>query len=227
MSVWIIAAVGVVVGLLAGCVVAAVSTRLPLYLKTVWRTNAHEYLELPFMPDVSIAPSRRWGDLKGRRFLVIEVVCAAVGGILFWRAGLSLETLVFAILFWALISVAVIDHETLYIPDAIVLPLLWAGLLFYALTSPDQLQWHVLGAAVGYCALRWLPVGEGDAKLCAVAGAWVGLEQMLTFGLIGAALGVVVGIVYYCRRGKSEPYPYGPSLVVSLIGTASMHILSL
>jgi leader peptidase (prepilin peptidase)/N-methyltransferase len=140
---------------------------------------------------------------------------------------LSLETLVFGLLFWALIAVAVIDHESMYIPDVIVLPLLWAGLLFYALTAPDQLQWHVLGAAVGYCALRWLPVGQGDAKLCAVAGAWVGLEPLFTFAKIGTVLGVVVGIVYYCLRGKSEPYPFGPSLVVALIATAGMQLMGL
>lgn len=224
---WIIPAVGVLVGLLAGCVVAAVSMRLPLSLKHAWRTDAYEYLQLPFTPDISVGPAPSWECLKGWRFLVIEVVCAAVGGILCWRVGLSLETLVFALLFWALIAVAVIDHETLYIPDVIVMPMLWAGLLFYALAAPDQLQWHVLGVAAGYCALRWLPVGQGDAKLCAVAGAWIGLEQLLTFGLIGAALGALAGIVYFCLRGKSEPYPYGPSLVAALIATVGMQLMNL
>lgn len=227
MAVWTLAALGILAGLMAGCVVAAVSMRLPLSLQRTWSADAHEFLELPFTPDVSLGAAPAWGFLKGWRFLVIEVVCAVVGGVLCWRLGTSLQAAVFAVLFWSLIGIAVIDHETLYIPDAIVMPLLWAGLLFYALTEPAQLQCHVFGAAVGYCALRWLPVGHGDAKLCAVAGAWVGLEPLLTFGLIGAALGVVVGIVYYCLRGKSEPFPYGPSLVVALIATSGMQIMGL
>jgi leader peptidase (prepilin peptidase)/N-methyltransferase len=225
MSEWTFAALGVFVGLMAGCVVAAVSLRLPLSLRRAWRVDAHEFLELPFTPEMAVSAVPAHGFLKGWRFLIIEAVCATVGGVLCWRLGFSLEALVFGLLFWALIAVAVIDHESMYIPDVIVLPLLWAGLVFYALTAPDQLQWHVLGAAVGYCALRWLPVGQGDAKLCAVAGAWIGLEPLFTFAKIGAVIGVAVGIVYYCLRKKSEPYPFGPSLVVALIATASIQLM--
>lgn len=222
MSIWILA---VLVGLIAGCIVSVVSMRLPVYLNRTWRADAHDYLELPQMPAEVVVAVPAWGSLKGWRFVIIEVACAIVAVVLSWRLGISLETFVFSLLFWALIAVAVIDHETLYIPDAIVQPLLWAGLLFYAFTAPAALQWHVFGAAVGYCALRWLPVGQGDAKLCAVAGAWVGLEPLLTFGLIGATLGVAAGVFYYYLRRKSEPYPYGPSLVVALIFTAGMQVL--
>lgn len=227
MTVWTFTAFGLLVGLLAGCVVAMVSMRLPLSLQREWRADAHQYLDLPYTPDPGINAAPKWEFLKGWRFLAIEVVCAVIGGALFWRLGLSVEAVVFAVLFWSLITVAVIDHETMYIPDAIVQPLLWAGMLFYALTAPDQLQWHVLGAAAGYCALRWLPVGQGDAKLCAVAGAWVGLESLLTFFTIGASLGVAVGLVYYCLRGKSAPCPYGPSLVAGLLATAGMQLMKL
>ncbi len=225
MAVLIHTAIGVLVGLMAGLVVSTFSMRLPLALQREWRVDAHDYLGLPYTPDPAINAKSKWEFLKGSRFLVIEVVCAAIGGMLFWWLGISVESVVFALLFWSLITVAVIDQETMYIPDVIVMPLLWAGMLFYALTAPDQLQWHVMGAAAGYCALRWLPVGQGDAKLSAVAGAWVGLGSLLTYFTIGATLGVVVGLVYYCVRGKSEPFPYGPSLVAGLLATVGMQLL--
>lgn len=227
MAVWTHSAIGVLVGLMAGWVISMFSMRLPLALQREWRLDAHEYLDLPFTPDPAIKETPKWEFLKGSRFLVIEVICAAIGGMLFWRMGISVESAVFALLFWSLITVAVIDQETMYIPDVIVMPLLWAGMLFYALTAPDQLQWHVMGAAVGYCALRWLPVGQGDAKLCAVAGAWVGLDSLLTYFTIGATLGVVVGLVYYCVRGKSAPFPFGPSLVAGLLATLCMQLMRL
>lgn len=227
MTEWVLSSFGVLAGLLAGCLVAMVSMRLPLSLQREWRADAHQYLDLPYTPDPGIRTAPKWEFLKGWRFLVIEVVCAAIGGMLFWRLGLSVESVVFAVLFWSLITVAVIDQEAMYIPDVIVMPLLWAGMLFYALTAPDQLQWHVMGAAAGYCALRWLPVGRGDAKLCAVAGAWVGLNSLLTYFTIGASLGVVVGLVYYCIRGKSAPCPYGPSLVAGLLATVGMQLIRL
>lgn len=227
MEVWNLAALGLLAGLLAGCVVAMVSRRLPLSLQREWRTSAQEYLDLPCAGDLKISAEPKLEFLKGWRFMAIELLCAIIGVVLFCRLGFSVETVVFAVLFWSLITVAIIDHETMYIPDVIVQPLLWAGMIFYALTAPDQLQWHVLGAAAGYCSLRWLPVGQGDAKLCAVGGAWVGLQSVLTFLTIGAVLGVVVGIVYYCLRGKSEPCPYGPSLVAGLLATAGMQLMNL
>lgn len=225
MPLWTLAALGVLAGLLAGCVVTAVSSKLPLSLQRTWRADAHEFLELPFTPELQHGAVSLWRLLKGWRFLIIEGLCAVIGGMLCWRLGVSLQTAVFAVLFWSLIAVAVIDHETLYIPDVIVMPLLWAGLIFYALTAPTQLQWHVFGAAAGYCVLRWLPVGQGDAKLCAVAGAWVGLDSLLTCLTIGTALGVVVGLVYFFVRGRSAPYPYGPSLVFGLLFTVSLQLL--
>jgi leader peptidase (prepilin peptidase)/N-methyltransferase len=131
--------------------------------------------------------------------------------------------MLYSLLFWMLVSAAIIDIETLYIPDSIVLPLLWAGMLYFAVIAPDQLPGSVMGAAIGYSALRWLPVGRGDAKLCAVAGAWLGAGSMLSFGVIASVLGVIVGLAYYLVRGRAEPCPFGPSLVAGFIAT---HVLA-
>ncbi len=226
MMIWS-ATLGVIFGLLAGCVVAMVSMQLPRALQRQWRLDAYEFLALPYAATSTVDVTPKWEALCGRRFLAIEVVCATVGGMLFWRIGFTIEAVVFSILFWSLITVAVIDYETMYIPDAIVVPLMWGGMLFYTFTAPEHLQSHVLGAAVGYCAFRWLPVGQGDAKLCAVAGAWVGLESLFTYFLIGSVLGVGVAVVYYIFRGKSEPCPYGPSLVVGLLITSSMQLMDI
>ena len=226
MTVFGLVGIGMVVGVLAGAIVASVSKWLPLSLQRQWRIDAHEFLELPYEPSPSVEFKSQLRDLKSLRFLIIEVLCVFVGALLFVSLGLSFETVVYSVLFFALIIIAVIDFETMYIPDLITMPLLWAGILFYALTAPDQLQWHILGAAAGYASLRWLPVGQGDAKLCAVAGAWVGLEQLLNFFMIGAPLGVLVGGVYYFLRGKSAPCPYGPSLVTALLATVMMQLVS-
>ncbi|MDZ5605294.1 A24 family peptidase [Pseudomonas sp. RP23018S] len=141
-----------------------------------------------------------------------------------WQYGPTISALLYGMVFWMLMLVAIIDFETYYIPDAIVLPLAWAGLLYYAVLIPSQVPDHVVGAAVGYCALRWLPVGRGDAKLCAVAGAWLGIGSMLTFSLIASVLGVLVGIVYLMVRRRSGPCPYGPSLVAGFIATHLMAV---
>ncbi|MNJ58573.1 Type 4 prepilin-like protein leader peptide-processing enzyme [compost metagenome] len=204
-----------------------ISIRLPLALKREWHSDAHSFLELPYNHDPAHDAVPLLSFAKGWRFLVIELLCGLVGGVVVLGVGITLEAWIYACLFWGLITVAVIDHETMYIPDAIVLPLAWAGMLFYAFTAPDQLPSHVMGAALAYCLIRWLPVGSGDAKLCAVAGAWIGLEPLLTFLLIGSSLGVAVGLVYWCLRGRSEPFPFGPSLAAALVVTVSMQLMGM
>lgn len=210
-------------GLMAGLMVAAVSLRLPAALKREWRADALDFLELPPETAPESADEAHAWRLGGKgRLISICAVCAGVGGLALWTHGPGLLAVLYSLLFWMLVSAAIIDFETLYIPDSIVLPLLWAGMLYFAVIAPDQLPGSVMGAAIGYCALRWLPVGRGDAKLCAVAGAWLGAGSMLSFGVIASVLGVIVGLAYYMVRGRAEPCPYGPSLVAGFIATHVM-----
>jgi len=229
MPTWPFFVLSTVAGVMAGLVVAAICLRLPAALKREWRADALDYLELP--PETATAGEAQvWRVGSKGRLITICVVCAGVGWLSLWTHGPSLQAVLYSLLFWMLISAAIIDIETLYIPDSIVLPLLWAGMLYFAVLAPDQLPGSVMGAAMGYCALRWLPVGRGDAKLCAVAGAWLGIDSLLTFGLIASALSVAVGLIYYLVRRKSEPCPFGPSLVVGFIAAhvlESKHMLIL
>lgn len=226
MTSWTLSFIGVSSGLLAGIVVAIVSSRMPSSLKREWWIDAHDYLDLPLKPYFTEKAGTKSELIKSWRFWIIESLCAAIGCLLFLRLGITAESLTFSILFWTLVTVAVIDYETMYIPDKIVIPMIWAGLLFYAFNVPEDLSSHVFGAVVGYCILRWLPVGQGDAKLCAAAGAWVGVESLLTFFTIGASLGVAAGLIYLVIRGKSEPCPYGPPLVVGFIITLGMQLIN-
>lgn len=148
------------------------------------------------------------------RYPLVELLGAGAGLLAGWHFGLSLEGVVMACLFWSLIALAWIDHDTLLLPDAICLPVLWAGLLFVALTSPALLADHVIGAAVGYLAFRLLPIGQGDAKLAAACGAWLGWAALPFFMSSAAVFACVVGLVLYVRNRESRPYPFGPSLAV-------------
>ena len=124
---------------------------------------------------------------------------------------------------------SVIDLRTRRLPDPVVLPALWAGLLLNAGCSlfaapPDA----VLGAAAGYGAL-WLlsaaygprsragaAFGGGDLKLAAMIGAWLGVEAMpaaLLVAFTSGTLAVLPGLV----RGRlrlGQAVPFGPALAL-------------
>lgn len=106
------------------------------------------------------------------------------------------------LLSWGLLALALLDARHFWLPDALTLPLLAIGLAAAAWLDPAGWRWHAAGAAVGYgafAAIAWAyravrgreGLGGGDAKLLAVAGAWLGLAA-LPLVVLGAALGGLV-----------------------------------
>jgi leader peptidase (prepilin peptidase)/N-methyltransferase len=151
------------------------------------------------------------------RYPIVELLGAGAGVVAGLYFGLSLQGAAMAVVFWMLIAIAFIDHDTMFIPDVLSQPLLWAGLLFVACASPALLAEHVIGAAVGYLILRVLPIGDGDAKFAGACGAWLGWTALPFFMTCAAFLGAIVGAVFFLKRGESRPYPFGPSLAVGFV----------
>jgi leader peptidase (prepilin peptidase)/N-methyltransferase len=130
------------------------------------------------------------------------------------------------VLGWWLLALAWIDARHWLLPDLLTLPLVIAGLLAALLFDLGGLTDRALGAALGYLAFRILAnlyrklrgrdgLGEGDAKLLAAAGAWVGasgLPQVILFaalaGLCAAACLRLSGV----RLGAFSALPFGPFL---------------
>ena len=123
------------------------------------------------------------------QYPAVELVSAAMAVVVLAVFGMTPVT-GFALVFtWTLIAAAMIDWQTQLLPDTLVLPLLWLGLLLslghdagFALVDPAT---AILGAAGGYLVL-WLifhafrlatgkeGMGYGDFKLLAALGAWLG-----------------------------------------------------
>lgn len=134
-------------------------------------------------------------------------------------------TLAFA---WALILLAMIDMETMLLPDDITLPLLWAGLLFNLNHGFASLPSAVIGAAAGYMAL-WVVfwvfkilrgvegLGYGDFKLLAAIGAWLGWQVLPGVVILSAFVGLAFGVYFMLAKGhkRDQPMPFGPYLAVA------------
>jgi leader peptidase (prepilin peptidase)/N-methyltransferase len=115
----------------------------------------------------------------------------------------------------ALIAAAFIDFEHMYLPDTITYG---GALLGFGTASLRDLGFldSGLGAFVGFVSV-WVPfillygkiagrpgMGLGDAKLCALAGAWFGWHGALFVLFAGAIQGVLAAGVVYLVRGKIE-----------------------
>ncbi len=130
---------------------------------------------------------------------------------------------------WTLLALAWIDWKHLRLPDVLTLPLLLAGLAVTLALDPQAATGHAAAAAVGYLAFRGIGefyrwwrgregLGQGDAKLLAAAGAWVGLEHLSDVLLAGALLGLFVALgTGIARRGlrRDMVVAFGPSLAAA------------
>src|SRR5438876_12427449 len=159
------------------------------------------------------------------RYPLIELATAALFAAVGWRFGAQPVALLWCAVVAMLIALAAIDWDTTVLPDALTLPLLWAGLLASAAGWTLPLPTALWGAAAGYLSLwsvYWLfklttgkeGMGFGDFKLLAALGAWLGWQMLplaiLLSSFIGAAVGI--GLMVFARHGRSVPIPFGPYL---------------
>ena len=132
------------------------------------------------------------------------------------------------ILSFALIPIAFIDVRHLIIPDDIVLPVMWLGLLCNAFDVFVPLKESLFGAVTGYGALwliYWLHrivtgkegMGYGDFKLAAMLGAWLGVGTIPIILVLAFAGGAIfgTGLMIAGRAKIASAIPFGPFLGLS------------
>ncbi len=129
---------------------------------------------------------------------------------------------------WALLTLAWIDARHMRLPDILTLPLIPAGLIVALVRDPDELLDRTSATIVGYLAFRAIALGyrawrgrdglgQGDAKLLAGAGAWVGLALLADVVLGGAV--ITLGAALLRPGGKltaASAVPFGPGLCLAL-----------
>lgn len=162
------------------------------------------------------------------RYPLVEAATAMLSVVVASQFGVSLETLLLLILTWGLICLTLIDFDHMLLPDQIVMPLLWLGLLVNLDNTFVSLNDAVIGAAVGYMSLFsvfWLfklvtgkeGMGHGDFKLFALFGAWIGWQLLPILILMASVVGAVVGITLMVLNNhqREQAIPFGPYLAVA------------
>lgn len=156
---------------------------------------------------------------------VLELCMAGLWAGMVAHMGPNPAALAWAGFFSVLLILSIIDWQTMLLPDALTLPLMWAGLLLASwggVTLP--LTDALWGAAGGYMAL-WLVaqvfrltrgidgMGAGDFKLLAAIGAWLGPWALLPVIFVSSALHVLMVLVW--SKDKSTAFPLGPALALA------------
>lgn len=171
----------------------------------------------------------RCSDCKaaiGLRYPIVELVTALLSLLVIYQFGVSAAGLSALILVWALVALTGIDFDTQLLPDRLTFPLAGLGLAVNSqgwFVSPTQSIWGLL---LGFLSL-WVVVkifylitkkhgmGQGDFKLLAVLGAWLGPTMLPLIILLSSLLGSIVGIILMKKQGESRPFAFGPYIAIA------------
>lgn len=168
------------------------------------------------------------GGAIGLRYPLVELGCAALTLAVAWCQGPSEQALALALLTWCLLGLSLIDSEHQLLPDVLVMPMLWLGLLFNSFGLFVPLADALWGAVAGYLSLWtvfWLfkavtgkdGMGYGDFKLFALIGAWGGWQILPLTLLLSSVVGALVGVLLLRLRGAAlgSEMPFGPYLATA------------
>lgn len=165
------------------------------------------------------------------QYLIIELLIGAFWAYSYYMFGLTMDFVFFTLMFTALIASAAIDMKHRILPDSITFGSLFLG-LYYNTNVENQIvpiNEAVLGAILGYLViygfvkgyekLRGIDIamGEGDIKLYAMVGAWIGYQDLVFLVVMSTVIGVLqfIALMPFKKKLKEYQLPFGPAIILS------------
>jgi leader peptidase (prepilin peptidase)/N-methyltransferase len=252
MEMWMFVWANIIVfalGASIGSFINVVVYRLPAGLSILFPPSRCPHCLNQLQPYDNI-PVLGWFLLKGRcrycrshislRYPVVEAITGFLFLAIFGIFSLSLQTVGYWVFCSWLLTLSLIDMDTMTLPNSLTQSGLVLGMLFQTLVGllsgnrEAQLATHLMTGISGAVLGLWLfgaiatvgsvvfgktAMGGGDAKLAAMMGAWLGWKYLLLAVLIACFAGALVG---GCAQKWGQKIPFGPFLALgSLIAVFS------
>ena len=157
------------------------------------------------------------------QYPIIEVLNGGLYVLVFAKWGLSVESLLYCLLFSALIAISVIDFRTYEIPLGINGFILLLGVLqvvFHLSMWKDYLIGFLavsLPLYLIYQVTKGRGIGGGDVKLMAVCGLLIGWQNIILAFFLGCIIGSVIHVVRMRVSGAEHVLAMGPYLSVGVM----------
>ena len=164
----------------------------------------------------------------GWRYPLVELLTLMVAGVVLWQSTSLLPALLLLLLSFVFICLIFIDADHQLLPDQLVLPLLWLGLIINSQGIFVPLSDALWGAVAGYLSLwsvYWLfklvtgkeGMGYGDFKLLSLVGAWFGWQVLPQVIIFSSFVGALWGIALILLKGRDsqKPMAFGPFIAIA------------
>jgi leader peptidase (prepilin peptidase) / N-methyltransferase len=237
----IVAIFSVLFGLAFGSFLNVCISRLPQHKSIVRPASYCPSCGEPILAMDNL-PLIGWGLLRGRcrhcgwrippRYPLVELATATLFLLTWLTFSLTLEGAGMATLCFLLLGLAVMDAETLLLPNSFTLPGIALGIAYSGLRG----GWRtgILAAAYALAAAtliflirgayslvrRQEGMGLGDAKLLALIAAWLGPWQTLLALFLGVLAAAIFGLILMARKKRSAgalQLPFGSFLCAAAI----------
>lgn len=179
----------------------------------------------------------RWCQTRiSSRYPIVETVTGLIFMAVFGRFGYSLETVGYCLFLSWLLSLSMIDLDTMTLPSPLTKSGLVLGLVFQVVIGwqasqgqgvANNLMFGIGGAVSGIWLLEIIALiglmmmgqqamGDADGKLMATIGAWIGWKYVLLSSFIACGVGSIVGGGAIALKiiGQKQPMPFGPFLAL-------------
>lgn len=208
---------------------AATSSDLSLYLpsshcprcekKLKWRHN------IPLISFICLRGRCAYCHVSIKSYFLIEFVTLTLWLTMFYIYGMTLQFFASVTACTFLIALAYIDQREKILPDELTMGMLWAGLIFNSFDLFTDITSAVFGAVGGYAVFLFIKqsfrlvsgkhgLGQGDLKLLAAIGAWLGWDALPGVVLIASVSGIFTSLplIILKRRNRKEEIAFGPYL---------------
>lgn len=165
---------------------------------------------------------RKCGSKISVQYPIIEALDGGLYLLVFWRYGLSIDSLLYCLLFSALIVLSVIDFRTYEIPLGINIFILTLGLVRLVTDLSNWLSYGIGLFSVSalllliYLVTGGRGIGGGDVKLMAATGLLLGWKLNLLGFLLGCILGSMIHICRMKISGEGHVLAMGPYLAMGI-----------
>lgn len=152
------------------------------------------------------------------QYPLIEGLNGVLYLVVFARFGMSIDSLLYCLLFSALLALSVIDFRTYEIPVGFNVFILALGLVRVFFNWNNWLE-HAIGLvavsmflAILYYASKGRAIGGGDVKLMAATGLLLGWKCNLLAFVLGCILGSVIHVIRMRLSEEDHVLAMGPYL---------------
>ena len=160
------------------------------------------------------------------QYPIIEALNGVLYIIIFAEYGFSMTTLLYCLLFSALVTLSVIDFRTYEIPVGINVFILALGLIRVVTDSanwPDYVIGLVCVSGVLFL-IYWVShgraLGGGDVKLMAACGLLLGWRLIIVGFVAGCIIGSVIHLIRMKISGEGHVLAMGPYLSAGVMVAA-------